>query len=1617
MTYRWFLATLSRLLAGLLSVLMVFGDMPAFCSLPPSFQPTTTVRFDPPLPSAPFPGNVPDLRSLLAGIASVRPSTDDRPMLIHIRDIHGQPRAQRNIEAALNRLIAYQDLGSILLEGQAGNFDAALFRRSPDRETTDAVVAQLLAERRISGAAAALLSGHGPVPPVSGLEDETTYRANVAVLPAALAAGSSFPAASAPLAGRLDELKKKTFNADLYLTDLAVSRYEQGRMPLVSLLTLLHHRGATFDAAMSVLLRVQTLELLYDAADAGSELRQLVGRLRDRISPDEAAALFDAAFRFQKGTLRLDEFVALVGRLCRDHNVDLSAYPNIGLHLERALLMQSVGPDELYSAVEHLRPVVLEPLASTENERQLLAVDRRLGLLSKLAHLALGPEDWAELQRPMPPINEPEIAELAARVAELESNLEPAKNFYRLAEQRNDRFALNIRSASVAAGSRAIVVVAGGYHGDAIARLAASLGRRYVAVTPGTGDVRGWDSEAPLRELSQPRDDWEAALDARTQTLAPPPASASACARLAAVAIARGTLNGRPDLVQWGRNVLGYLHLSLDDVHVVRWARHATVRIQVNRRGVPSTLEVQFGPLGLAMTVINGFWHRTFGRLWQRLLRFYYGTFGVLITGRGLHTNQKVWVRVVPRPKGHGIYFVRKGRRIPGTITYLAPNRRRYTDVEDQGEHIITPEHFFAALWLLNIWDCDIYVSGGELPILDGSARPIVDALKPLANWSEPPPIRRIDRPYVFRRPDNRTAIIFLPLPENETTSHIIFVGDYGDRQKSPVEVHLRVGDETRSQLEAEVSPRPTFVENLAEQQSRGLFQAAVPYRPGQVENPDRARQRPMPNVIDATNPDDWNNGAIDLQGLAEHKAGIDVVGDFMFLEQELGYRIAGIGIFLVTGHRDNRIEAEMIASGLRSRVWHRLLADVYLGNLRRQNKISAQLDSEILGYLEPYKGYDMRLALDTLYEKNRISQEVHDRVMAEAEPYKDLDMEEAAQRLLETEKITRDLHDKIVSAFESPYPQDIGPLSPDVVERLSRSFHWAARPPHDVEPKLADIQNYFMRNGGTALVDVSQNVASQQFLPAQIQHIDVQLWDESPTEQTFLVAFSRGNDRPGSQPKVAVIMSRQPGSEPFADAVVNARRANDANELVRRRRLGPSYRPRVAADRDMEYFPKPGMLKTGIYAREWLASQYARYAPRLSAEALSPYDGEIPFEARWEDRRGTGQLVASATPEQVARAAGQMLADGFLRLAPPRASNDIPTTGFLIDDIDFTRDFLYDPVDGRAGLAIIRRLREVRVEEFLHHALHLQLTMNIQRQSKFAPAPGRRIRKEWQPFATNTKAVLAGIETALENAFPQHGKQVALVWYKRYLAALREGPQGPLVGLTETEQTWKYRMFLVESQYITRPGTAFPAPGSSIEQLRTSIPGEAIRPIIEARIATLESDVRRDEVFGAVRWLARGVAFLFNLPLEIAVRLSPITEAVSFSAAGLVAFHLFVNVGIGQANVLGAGVSAAAMLLAWRISHQSVLSFGPTGYAWTPFARLPLGLRMRILGLGSLVAALPPIAYALGGAPFVILTVLITTIIHWNFNPKPSGTGWAGGAVPLLDLRQRVRRNLEGQV
>ncbi|PPT11286.1 UDP-3-O-[3-hydroxymyristoyl] N-acetylglucosamine deacetylase [Geitlerinema sp. FC II] len=137
-------------------------------------------------------------------------------------------------------------------------------------------------------------------------------------------------------------------------------------------------------------------------------------------------------------------------------------------------------------------------------------------------------------------------------------------------------------------------------------------------------------------------------------------------------------------------------------------------------------------------------------------------------SGVGLHSGQTTRVRVLPAEAGERRYFVRTDLSgtpyIPAEVEAVRQTQLS-TELATGDASVRTVEHLLAALAARGIDRARIEIDGPELPLLDGSAKPWIDAIDRAGQTeSQTATVAYLDDPLWVR--DGDAFVAALPSPE-----------------------------------------------------------------------------------------------------------------------------------------------------------------------------------------------------------------------------------------------------------------------------------------------------------------------------------------------------------------------------------------------------------------------------------------------------------------------------------------------------------------------------------------------------------------------------------------------------------------------------------------------------------------------------------------------------------------------------------------------------------------------------------------------------------------------------------------------------------------------------------
>ena len=264
--------------------------------------------------------------------------------------------------------------------------------------------------------------------------------------------------------------------------------------------------------------------------------------------------------------------------------------------------------------------------------------------------------------------------------------------------------------------------------------------------------------------------------------------------------------------------------------------------------------------------------------------------------GTALHTGETVHVTLNPGDANTGIVFVRtdlNNVEIPADVKFVNRTNRQ-TILQKGGASIGTVEHLMASLYALGIDNCRIELDGSEIPILDGSAAPLVALIEKagIAEQDENKNYYILEETFTYKSEDGG-EIMAIPSEEFEVTTLI----DYGSSVLGPQHAHL---DKMVNFGEEIASARTfSFLRELEPLLDQGLIKGgdlnnAIVYvdqeiAPATLKKLKKAFDR---EDVQVTQTGTLNNIELRFSNEAARHKLLDVVGDLALIGRPLKARI-----------------------------------------------------------------------------------------------------------------------------------------------------------------------------------------------------------------------------------------------------------------------------------------------------------------------------------------------------------------------------------------------------------------------------------------------------------------------------------------------------------------------------------------------------------------------------------------------------------------------------------------------------------------------------------------------------------------------------------------------------
>lgn len=293
------------------------------------------------------------------------------------------------------------------------------------------------------------------------------------------------------------------------------------------------------------------------------------------------------------------------------------------------------------------------------------------------------------------------------------------------------------------------------------------------------------------------------------------------------------------------------------------------------------------------------------------------------LSGQGLFTGRKTTVTFRPAPVHHGIVFVRTdmgGARVPALIRHVVKRPRR-TALKVGEAEVHTCEHVMSALAGLGVDNALIELDGPELPLLDGSARLYVEALRKSGLKATDAPRQRlvIHEPVVVEHEGKMIAA----MPDREPGMKIIFDLEYAHPfiGQQTHRFHFAVGRNGQDDFSQQIAPARTYA---LEQEAQALREAGI------------GAHLTEKDVLIIGDDGPMGDNALRFDNeLVRHKV-LDLIGDLYLL----GVPVQGRIIASRTSHADNHQLARRLLGQVRQQTHQQMAMHRNVMDIRKLSRM-----------------------------------------------------------------------------------------------------------------------------------------------------------------------------------------------------------------------------------------------------------------------------------------------------------------------------------------------------------------------------------------------------------------------------------------------------------------------------------------------------------------------------------------------------------------------------------------------------------------------------------------------------------------------------------------------------
>ncbi|MFC2149283.1 hypothetical protein ACFLQ8_01120 [Candidatus Auribacterota bacterium] len=447
-------------------------------------------------------------------------TANSKKLIIQIQDSHCNYESQTNISKIIDTMskdqAVNQCLNLIAVEGAEGPVNAEPLRKYPDADIKEEASDYLMRIGWLTGTEFYEVNSKETPVPLYGVEEKPLYEENLDLFRKVKLAGVKNNAFFEKLFSAIEILKRKVFTGSLAELVNMRDGWDKNEVKFTeyckyvaaeALKNGIGEKGQPYFKDprypnISAVMETIEIESKMDKEKIGPQRKSLIGAMQKVMVKEELSELVKQSLYLRIGKITSSMFYEYLSGAAAANKIDMKKYPDLEKYVELVKLHGRVSSSALFEEVDSLEKQVKGKLFTDKIERDLDNVIEQSKSLRNLMDLRMSRRDLSYYENNKEDITPKNLIQRVAKIADkeglrdaltgslawLEENkgldISASRGFYEVALKRDNALVEKTINEMERKKSKAVAMVAGGFHTEGMKKLFKAKGYSYVVVTP-----------------------------------------------------------------------------------------------------------------------------------------------------------------------------------------------------------------------------------------------------------------------------------------------------------------------------------------------------------------------------------------------------------------------------------------------------------------------------------------------------------------------------------------------------------------------------------------------------------------------------------------------------------------------------------------------------------------------------------------------------------------------------------------------------------------------------------------------------------------------------------------------------------------------------------------------------------------------------------------------------------------------------------------------------------------------------------------------------------------------------------------------------------------------------